>query len=822
MKRIHTHILFWSIMLIFFALLFVPIGCGGDDGDGGGGNGDTGTVSGTVLDESGNPVDGATCTIITTDGLSKGTYSDISAGDGAFEILNVPVGNWPLYIDKAGYLTTTVDVSVSGGQTTQVPTDETVVTPGTPTPSPTSTSTTTPTPSPTSTGTSTPTPSPTSSGGGGGGGSTGSTVWKWKNPVPQGDYSIRSLYIANNIAIFVGTNGMIWRSADNGATWNKVNTGVNVQYNAVWGSADGQNWYVVGGTDGTRGVVLYSSNSGQTFTQQTHANIPNLNLFGVYGASDGTNVFVVGASNGVNGTILYSAQGDGTDWAVQSASAPNVEMRAVWASDDASHVYAVGASNGAVGTCLRTVNQGGAWAQCTLPAAVALPNVSFNGVHGDGTLDNRIFVVGAGGTVVYSPGGIQDDFVNRSGGAVPAVDLYDAYVTPGVGGDVFACGTLSGGNAAVVFSAAGDGSDFVNQTDVDTGQQTLRTVFGVGTTYRCAGGNGGNKDNLNGIIITTADSGATWIQNIAQEASAAPNNNHLWTQLNGVSTYDGQRLVAVGEIPGGANPNGIALHSTNGGNTWTLLDSGTANALNGVWYLDATHAYAVGDSGASVLFNGTAWADNNTAGLGGHNYFGVHGFNSTEYYACGYDGAANGRVARNQGAGWAAINLAGNNQLNSIYTSGSKVYVCGENGQIWKYTSGAAWAAGSWTNIATGVTATDDLKAITVSGSSLLVAGDDAGGNGVVYFSGDDGTSWTRNTATFTGNPLKSLCPVNSNNCAYAVGDNGKIYFYNTGTSTWTDVSAVNNPTIKDLRGVTGYLNDYFVVGEFDTILKNE
>jgi len=825
MKRKISHAMILMVMMAFFAILIIPFGCGGGGGNGGGGSGGTatGTVTGTVLDQNSNPVAGATCSIDTGATDTREVYSDETDANGIFAILNVPQGSWQMTISKSGYQTNTVNVTVNEGQTTEIPTNETVITPGTPTPTPTPTAspTTSPTPTPTTTTTPTPTPSPTGGGGGGGGGATPFTTWELQNPLIQGDYQIRDYFVAGVIHVFVGQNGMIYRSADNGATWTKLDSGVNEDLNSVWASADAASWFAVGDTAGVRGTVLYSADSGVTWTAQTHAAIPNVNLNGVFGATDGSKVFIVGNVN-VNGTILYSVSGNGSDWVPQTAAQTGTtNLNDIWSSNDGSHVYAVGDESGGPGRLLQSVDLGTTWTQCVLSAGPGnpLPNANLNAVYGDGANDNRIFAVGSGGTVVYGPAGLQNDWVDRTGGAVPAVELNSVFVFSGAGGDVFACGALSGGNGAVVFSAAGDGTDFANQTAAQTGQQALNTVFGAGNIF-CAGGNGGGKDNLNGILIGSPDAGTTWTQNIAQV-------NHAWTQLNGVSAASATNAIAVGERIGAGN--GVALHTVNGGQTWTLVDSLVAQALNSVWYRVAgTDAYAVGDAGTSIRWQGAAWADNNSAGLGGHNYFGIHGFDANEYYAAGWDGAANGRVARNNGAGWTAINVGGN-QLNDVHTSTvgltRMIRTVGENASIFSYDSANPWATGSWTNIAAGVTGTDHLKSLWTYGNEIYVVGDDAGGNGVFYVSLLNGNSWTRITAPFAGNPLKSIWGNADRSGIYVVGENSTMYFYNPADALWTDLNSGDTVTIKDLRGIGGFSDlaneTYFIVGEGETILHS-
>ncbi len=115
------------LSLLIVALLAVGFvtGCG-DSGDDGGGT-DTGNVTGTVIDNNGTAVSGATCTVTTTD--LKAVYTDTTDADGLFLITGITTGTWPLTISKTGYQTISVNVTVGSGSTTEVPADETVITP---------------------------------------------------------------------------------------------------------------------------------------------------------------------------------------------------------------------------------------------------------------------------------------------------------------------------------------------------------------------------------------------------------------------------------------------------------------------------------------------------------------------------------------------------------------------------------------------------------------------------------------------------------------------------------------------------------------------
>ena len=114
-----------SLFVIALLALFFVTGCGSDDDNGGGT--DTGSVTGTVTDSNGNPVSGATCTITTTE--TKATYTDDTDSSGVFLIPGIPGGTWPLTIGKTGFQTITLNVSVNSGSTTEVPADDTIISP---------------------------------------------------------------------------------------------------------------------------------------------------------------------------------------------------------------------------------------------------------------------------------------------------------------------------------------------------------------------------------------------------------------------------------------------------------------------------------------------------------------------------------------------------------------------------------------------------------------------------------------------------------------------------------------------------------------------
>jgi hypothetical protein len=92
--------------------------------------------------------------------------------------------------------------------------------------------------------------------------------------------------------------------------------------------------------------------------------------------------------------------------------------------------------------------------------------------------------------------------------------------------------------------------------------------------------------------------------------------------------------------------NGVILRSATGAAPWTLVPTGTIEALTGVWGASASLAFAVGTGGIVLRWNGTNWSQMTsptTATL-----LEVWGRSATEVYITGVDGT----VYRWDGTSW--------------------------------------------------------------------------------------------------------------------------------------------------------------------------
>ncbi|MCE1245238.1 MAG: carboxypeptidase regulatory-like domain-containing protein [Firmicutes bacterium] len=116
MKR--AAILLSLAMIALIAASFVS-GCGSSSDGGGGGGGWTGNVTGTVTDQNSEAISGALCTISATG--AKTYYSDTTDETGFYEIVGVPEGTWPLAVSADGFLSQTQNITVIGGEITDIP-----------------------------------------------------------------------------------------------------------------------------------------------------------------------------------------------------------------------------------------------------------------------------------------------------------------------------------------------------------------------------------------------------------------------------------------------------------------------------------------------------------------------------------------------------------------------------------------------------------------------------------------------------------------------------------------------------------------------------
>lgn len=131
----------------------------------------------------------------------------------------------------------------------------------------------------------------------------------------------------------------------------------------------------------------------------------------------------------------------------------------------------------------------------------------------------------------------------------------------------------------------------------------------------------------------------------------------------------------------------LVLAGSANAQTWFNEASGTDQNLNDVWMQSLTLAYAVGDLGTVVQYDGAVWTPVDVGTTEKLN--GVWGTGANDVWIVG----ARGTVRHYDGTGWAPVDIgAGNASLNDVWTrgAGETVYIVGTLG-VW-FDSGGGWA----------------------------------------------------------------------------------------------------------------------------------
>ena len=250
-----------------------------------------------------------------------------------------------------------------------------------------------------------------------------------------------------------------------------------------------------------------------------------------------------------------------------------------------------------------------------------------------------------------------------------------------------------------------------------------------------------------GTIFRTGDGGKSWR---VQESGTA---EHLF----GVDFVDGQHGWAVGRL-------GIVLQTQDGGETWEARNPGVQHHLFDVHALDAQHVRAVGDWG-SILSS-------------------VDGGRSWQTYPLERDVILNAQAWPDARHGW----------------------IVGENGLILATSDGGA----SWEEQSSGVLKT--LFGVCFRGPRHGWA---VGLDGLILHTADGGNTWEiqRGDPEVSmleqvgfkeafDNPSLYAVAVTST-YGYAVGDNGAVFFSADGGLTWARKSVPDAANLRWIRSVS-------------------
>lgn len=161
----------------------------------------------------------------------------------------------------------------------------------------------------------------------------------------------------------------------------------------------------------------------------------------------------------------------------------------------------------------------------------------------------------------------------------------------------------------------------------------------------------------------------------------------------------------------------LLLAGTASAQSWTPMNSGTDQNLNDVWMASSTLAYAVGDAGTVLRYDGNTWQPVDTGAVTGLNA--VWGTGPDDIYIVGN----NGTVLHYDGASWSPVDIgAGTLPLLDVWAAGPGeiVYIVGGRG-AWRL-EGGSWLRIEIDSFFDGVTEDPELSmtAIRDSGSNVV------------------------------------------------------------------------------------------------------
>jgi photosystem II stability/assembly factor-like uncharacterized protein len=341
----------------------------------------------------------------------------------------------------------------------------------------------------------------------------------------------------------------------------------------------------------------------------------------------------------------------------------------------------------------------------------------------------------------------------------------------------------------------------------------------------------------------------TWVNPV-------PQGNHL-TFVDFISSTTGYA----------SGVNGTIIRTTDGGNTWSLLTTGTKNDLNHFQFLNSNMAFAVGTNGTilKTTDGGITWSILNSGTIS--NLTSVH-FPSSNI---GYATASDGTIIKTADAGntWTLLNSGTTETLKTVFfTSPTHGIAAGgstipgprnsyhsfltrttDGGITWTtytlprsipitrilfFNSQTGIAAGghpdgshaapegtvmitkdgglTWTEVFYGFQAVNSFDFSDDQTTGIAI------GNYGTIKTTDGGNSW--NIISYDGNPLASLSLL-SPDIAIAAGNFGKISKTADGALSWNDLSkSLTNGNIASLQ-FTGPATGYAVLSyEAGSIIK--
>jgi photosystem II stability/assembly factor-like uncharacterized protein len=616
----------------------------------------------------------------------------------------------------------------------------------------------------------------------------------WLNPAPQGD-DLNGISCATaTTCVAVGATGTIVSTGDGGSSWTSRSSATSADLNGVSCPAQSQLCVAVG----AGGAILTSGDGGQTWSAQNSGT--QRDLSGV-SCPLVTTCYAVGAA----GTIVHATDG-GASWSAQNS--PTTQDLAGIACPGANTCYVTGAfeSNQLQHPDLVATNDGGSsW---SIETNAQIYQARYRGIA---CADLKDCVVSDEGGSYYSTSdGFQS--ISHESGAFGRFGF--------VFGRLLGAGCVPGGGTCVLVGDLGligrdTNGTLSNQPNVPSGVD-LSSVSCPSASACYAVGRGG-------VIMRSADSGASWTRSGAD--AAASNLSTRRGSLAGGGTTIGSldlastscptatACVAVGAL-------GAILTTGDAGSSWSargglgapgsdpfnlpiaqngnglyapasIPETPDAHPLDAVSCASTSSCVAVGELGkvmttSNLNSGGGNWSphSSNTA----NRLTGVScPKGSTACFAVGDYGTI--LKSTDGGSSWTSQGSGTLTFLNGISCwDTSDCLVVGAQGLILTTHDGSTWAP-------TSTPTSAYLSAVSCASTSSCLA---VGGDGTVLASGNDGRSWTLQSAP-SGDDLDAVSCATNRDCVVS-GSNGTVASTADGGRRW---AIQGTGTSDGLRGLS-------------------
>jgi len=641
------------------------------------------------------------------------------------------------------------------------------------------------------------------------------SYWVWENPTPTGN-GLSDVYCLDaDHAWAVGAEGTILFY--DGVRWNPQISPTTSNLEGVWAVGASDVWAV--GEAGT--VVHYDGTSWQLDADAiTHSLGKNLHAVAAFDAS---NVIAVGDS----GTALHY---NGSDWSEKSI--PDGHNQHCVTVLDAGNAW----SGGTYGRIYYF--NGTSWSFEYHASGLLHDTEKLHGICAKAT--DEVWAVGDIGTIVHKgPSGWEDKtgilhhiFQGANMFDIDVLGTSDLFIV-GSGGKIFR-GELPIINVIKVPSGTSNSLQAVSIHNLLAGW----AVGDNGTILFHDGISWNHQDsNVNidfsGVSALSADSAwavgdygsifhydsAMWVPQDSGTRKDlydvfALDSTHVWAVGDGtILFYDGNTwseeehtLLSPKGISGTSSDFVLAvgdfeIHRFNG-DRW-VLDHITSHRLNGVYAF--THdgnncAWAVGDNGHALYYDGTSWTDHPTGDTHNRNLMDVIAFGPDQAWAVGQKG-----VIYNYDGSWHDETWSDEVTLNSITAlSSNAMWAAGDDETI-LYNDGVS----GWVKQHHGSTHLGGICA--ASSKALWAVGDD---EKVLFLDDAGSSSWKDVSPSHTTAKLNGVSAADDAN-VWAVGEKGTILHYDG--LIWL---AQDSGTTKDLYGVSAFdASHVWAVGDSGTIL---